>query len=131
MPLYTGMQFRTLYQATPVPARITHVVFANQVISSSNGYLESYTRPNNCHSKKVMFFAGQYYRMNNGMRARCPSVSTLYVHNRAHYMMSPTMDGDYDGGAGEAHTTIAPTRGEINLIPFRENRNQSFPHAYV
>lgn len=107
---------------------------------NSNGYTESYTRANSCHSKKVIFYSGSYYRMNNGWRARCPAGATLYVHSRAHYMMSPTLDGDYDGGAGGgAHyycvdaggSQAEPVPGESEANPFHTHTFDGFAKVDV
>jgi hypothetical protein len=69
--------------------------------SSSNGYSESYTNPNTCHSARVLFpGVGSTLINSDNLIMRCPANSTTNVHTRAHYPQSPTLNGQYDGGAG-------------------------------
>ena len=98
--LYFGVQ-AGLAQQTPQTATQSHIdCRPTKDYANSNGYVESYTRSNTCHSAKVFYNYGDHYENSTGQRVACPYGAVVYTHNSGggwHYSMSPNISGDYDG----------------------------------
>lgn len=104
---------------------------------SSNGYSESYTRPNKCHSQRVFYKYANYYATGNcgaaawcNIRVRCPAGSIIQTHNSGggwHYSMSPNIDGAYDG---PSHYFCVDTNGNQTApIPGESEQYPNHSHS--
>lgn len=104
---------------------------------SSNGYTESYTRPNNCHSARVFYNYGTNFQTGNcgaapwcNWRVRCPVGSTVKTHGSGggwHYSMSPNIDGMYDGPAH--HWCVDANGNQVEPIAGESEANPDHTHS--
>lgn len=131
---YIAFQSKVFAQVSSMPAPESHTsCLPTKDYENSNGYNESYIRPNNCHSSSVLFQGSSMNTLvdSENIRKRCPAGATLYVHSRAHYPMSPSLSGKYDGGAGgSAHYYCADANGnQFEPIPGESDANPFHTHT--
>lgn len=135
---YVGLQLTNAQSVSVTTAPASHVsCVPDKDYPNSNGYVESYTRPNKCHSKKVFYNYGTNFQMGDCgnapwcyWRVRCPAGTSAYTHSSGggwHVSMSPNINGAYDG---PAHVFCADASGnQYDPIPGESDANPNHSHS--